>query len=84
MIAAPIMLFPLIPFVLLFFLLPFGLLATAFWIWMLVSAAQNKGLNENEKIAWVLIVALLHFLGALIYFFVAHHKRTVPLPPKAI
>ena len=50
-------------------MLPIALAAFAFWIWMLISAIQNKGLTDGEKIAWVLVVALLHFLGALIYFF---------------
>jgi len=62
------------------FVLPIALAAFAFWIWMLISAIQNKGLTEGEKIAWVLVVALLHFLGALIYFFVGHPKRKTPLP----
>jgi hypothetical protein len=61
------------------FVLPIALAAFAFWIWMLISAIQNKGLTESEKIAWVLVVALLHFLGALIYFFVGHPKRKTPL-----
>jgi hypothetical protein len=61
------------------FVLPITLAVFAFWIWMLISAIQNKGLTEGEKIAWVLVVALLHFLGALIYFFVGHPKRKTPL-----
>jgi len=76
-------LIPLVPF---FFmglmfcvLLPIGLALFAFWIWMLISAIQNQGLTEGEKIAWVLVVALLHWLGALIYFFVGHPKRKQPL-----
>ena len=60
-------------------MLPIALAAFAFWIWMLISAIQNKGLTESEKIAWVLVVALLHVLGALIYFFVGHPKRKTPL-----
>ena len=64
---------------LLLFLLPIALALFAFWIWMLISAVQNKGLTEGEKIAWVLVIALLHFLGALIYFFVGHPKRKTPL-----
>jgi hypothetical protein len=63
----------------LLFVLPLVLAAFAFWIWMLISAIQNKGLTESEKIAWVLVVALLHFLGALIYFLVGHPKRKTPL-----
>ena len=59
--------------------LPLGLAFFAFWIWMLISAIQNKGLTEGEKIAWVLVIALLHVLGSLIYFFVGHPKRNTPL-----
>ena len=62
------------------FLLPLALALFAFWIWMLISAIQNKGLTDGEKIAWVLVIALLHWLGALIYFFVGHPKRKTPLP----
>jgi Phospholipase_D-nuclease N-terminal len=55
--------------------LSLGLLGTAFWIWMLVDAAQNRGLDQTERIVWVLVVALLHFLGALIYFLAGRPKR---------
>ena len=61
------------------FVLPIALALFAFWIWMLISAIQNKGLTEGEKIAWVLVIALLHLLGAIIYFFVGHPKRKTPL-----
>ena len=64
---------------LLLFVLPVALAFFAFWIWMLISAIQNKGLTEGEKIAWVLVIALLHVLGSLIYFFVGHPKRNTPL-----
>ena len=49
--------------------------AFAFWIWMLISAIQNKGINSNEKVIWVLVIIFLHFLGALIYFLIGHPKR---------
>jgi hypothetical protein len=52
-----------------------------FWIWMLISAVQNKGLSEGEKIAWVLVIVFVHWLGALLYFFVGHPKRNTPLAP---
>jgi hypothetical protein len=61
--------------------LPLLLAFFAFWIWMLISAIQNKGVTEGEKIAWVLVIALLHLLGAIIYFFVGHPKRKTPLTP---
>jgi len=59
----------------LLFLIPLSLLSLAFWVWMLVDAAQNRGLDQNERIVWVIVVALLHFLGALIYFFAGRPKR---------
>ena len=67
--------------VILLFVVPIILAIFAFWIWMLISAVQNKGLTEGEKIAWVLVIALLHVLGSLIYFFVGHPKRKTPLVP---
>jgi uncharacterized RDD family membrane protein YckC len=62
-------------------LLPVALALFAFWIWMLISAIQNRGLTDNEKIVWVLVIVLLHWLGALLYFFIGHPKRNVPPPP---
>jgi hypothetical protein len=50
------------------------ILVFAFWIWMLLHAITNKGLNDTEKILWVLVVIFLHFLGAIIYFFLGRPK----------
>jgi hypothetical protein len=62
-------------------MLPLAVASFAFWIWMLIHAAQNKGLSEGEKVAWVLIIALVHFLGALLYFFIGRPKaRQIPQP----
>ncbi len=61
-----------------------SLVCFAFWLWMLVDCATNQGLKGNDKIVWVLIVLFAHFIGALIYFFVARPKRALeggPLPP---
>ena len=67
-------------------LFPLGLALFAFWIWMLVHAAQNKGLSDGEKVAWVLIIALVHFLGALIYFLVGRPKANQlrPIQPAPV
>jgi hypothetical protein len=65
----------------LLFFLPLGLLSTAFWIWMLVDAAKNPGLNQDERIVWIIVVALLHWLGGVIYFFFGRPKRGLaPVP----
>ena len=60
-------------------IIPIAIALFAFWIWMLISAVQNKGLSEGEKIAWVLVIVFVHWLGALLYFFVGHPKRKMPL-----
>lgn len=65
-----------------FFVVMLVLAITAFWIWMLISAVQNKGLPEGEKIAWVLVIAFLHLLGAILYFFIGHPKRFTPISPR--
>jgi Phospholipase_D-nuclease N-terminal len=61
------------------FLGTIGLLLFVFWIWMLIDAIQNHGLTDGEKICWVLAVVFLHFIGALLYFFIGHPKRNTPL-----
>jgi hypothetical protein len=64
----------------LFFALVAGALvvaAFAFWIWMLVHAITNKGIGDGEKIAWVLVILFLHFIGALIYFFIGRPKGDI-------
>ena len=53
-----------------------GVVIFAFWIWMLIHAITNKGLDNTEKIIWVLVVLFLHALGALIYFFLGRPKAT--------
>ena len=63
----------------LMFLALIGLLAFAFWIWMIIDAIQNKGLTDGEKVAWVVVIVLLHCLGGLLYFFIGHPKRNTPL-----
>lgn len=56
----------------------FGLIAlfgTIFWIWMIIDCAKNEPGNTNDKIVWILIVVLLGFLGALVYFFARRPAR---------
>ena len=50
------------------------ILASVFWIWMLISALVNEP-TTNDKILWFLVIFFLHFLGALIYFFVRRRSR---------
>jgi hypothetical protein len=58
------------------FALLLALLACVFWIWMLVHAVTNKALGDGEKIAWVLVILFLHFIGAFIYLMIGYPKAT--------
>lgn len=61
-------------FAILFSLL--GLLYFIFWIWMLIDAITNPALDDIEKLIWVAVIFFLHFVGPIVYFFVA--KNRVP------
>jgi hypothetical protein len=52
-----------------------GLLASLFWLWMLIDALLHEP-SGTEKIIWVLVIFFLHFLGALLYFFIRKSHRT--------
>jgi hypothetical protein len=58
-----------------FLIIPLAILSFVFWIWMLVDCIKNENISGNEKIAWVLVIALTHFLGAVIYFFAGRQRR---------
>jgi membrane protein implicated in regulation of membrane protease activity len=60
-------------------LVPLILFLMVFWIWMLVSAIQNKGLTDGEKTGWVLGIVFFHLLGSLLYFFIGRPRRKTPL-----
>lgn len=47
----------------------------AFWIWTLVDCISNEPSEENDKIIWVVVIALAGWIGALIYLIVRRPKR---------
>jgi hypothetical protein len=53
--------------------------ASIFWLWMLITALVNEP-TPNDKILWFLVIFFLHFIGALIYFFVRY--RAAPPAPR--
>jgi sterol desaturase/sphingolipid hydroxylase (fatty acid hydroxylase superfamily) len=52
-----------------------GLLCTALWIWMLIDCAMNEPAEGNDKVVWIVVIALTHVLGALIYLVVRRPQR---------
>ena len=55
--------------VFLMFWLFFGAAGTALWIWMLIDCATNEPSTGNDKVVWILIIAIGQIIGALIYYF---------------
>ncbi len=51
------------------------LLLLAMWVWMLVDCATKEPSTERSKTVWILVVALLGPVGALIYFVARRPKR---------
>ena len=59
------------------FIIALAIFLCVFWIMMLVSAIQNKGLTDGEKTGWVLAIVFFHFIGSLLYFFIGRPKRNM-------
>lgn len=55
-------------------------LATGFWIWMLVDCVMNKKITDNEKIVWVLVILFTHLVGALLYLIFARSPQRPQTP----
>ncbi len=60
----------------------FMMAAMAFWIVALIDCVRREFADPNEKIVWVLVIALAHWIGALIYWFVGRPKGTMPTGAK--
>jgi len=58
--------------ILLFFVLV--LLGFAFWIMMLVDAAKRKFSKSDDRVIWILVIALAGIVGAVIYYFFVKRK----------
>ena len=67
--------FAIIPLLFMLVMAGVGLCLFGFWIWALVDCVSKEPAKGNEKIIWVLIIVLLSWLGALIYFFVRRPQR---------
>ncbi len=52
-----------------------GIITTIFWIWMIIDCITNAAITGTQKIVWLLVVIFLHFIGALLYFFLARGSR---------
>jgi hypothetical protein len=67
------MFFQASPFHLLILLIGIG--GTILWVWMIVDCATKEPSEGNDKIVWILVIVLTHWIGALIYLLVRRPKR---------
>ena len=56
-----------------------ALLASIFWIWMLIDCLTSA-MPVAEKVVWFCVIFFLHLLGAIIYFVVRRQGRGHSLP----
>lgn len=54
-------------------LLPFGLLALAFWLWMIVDCARHE--SGGAMIAWLLAILFAGIVAAPLYFLLRRLPR---------
>jgi ABC-type Fe3+-siderophore transport system permease subunit len=45
-----------------------------FWIFMLIDCIKREFGTENEKIIWILVLALTGAIGAIVYYFLIKKK----------
>jgi hypothetical protein len=48
---------------------------TLFWSWMLLDCAINEPGATERQLVWLVVIALTHVPGALLYFAVRRPKR---------
>lgn len=52
---------------------------TVLWIWTLIDCIKNEPTDGNERIVWVVVIAVTHLIGALIYLIVRRPQRKILL-----
>ncbi len=63
----PCIIFPLFALV--------GIAATILWIWTIIDCATKEPSEGNDKIIWIIVIVVTHWIGSLIYIFVRRPQR---------
>lgn len=61
------------------FMLVFGAGAFVLWVWTLVDCIKNEPSEGNDKVIWVVVIAVTSWIGALIYLIVRRPQRKATL-----
>lgn len=51
------------------------------WIFMLIDVMKREFKGKDEKLVWVLILALTGTIGAIIYYFIGRKQGMIPYSP---
>jgi hypothetical protein len=62
--------FGILMFFLVLAMIAFAIFLFVFWILMIIDCVTRKFKNDTDKIVWILVLILIHILGAVIYYFV--------------
>lgn len=54
---------------------PLGLTLLGFWIWMLIDCLKHEAIEGHDRLVWTLVIVLLKFFGAGIYYFLRYRPR---------
>lgn len=54
---------------LILFIIAAAIFLFVFWIRMIIDCAKRNFKGDNEKVLWILVIVLLGFLGAAVYYF---------------
>ncbi len=52
-----------------------NLIGLVFMIWAVVDCVKNETNENNNRLIWILIIVLLGWIGALIYYFIRVRNR---------
>jgi len=63
------------------FFIALGLASFVLWIVALVDVTRRQFKDPNDRMVWVLVVALAHGIGAIIYMVAGKHKGWLPGEP---
>ena len=55
-----------------------GIAATVFWILEIVDVTRRQFTDPTTKLVWLLVIVLMHFLGAIVYYFAGKPQGWLP------
>ena len=62
-------------FLVILMFLAIGLGGLILWIWTLIDCITNESDQGNDRIVWVVVIAVAQLIGAMIYLVVRRPKR---------